>query len=684
MSCNDIGKSENLIYIRRTNGGSSTGGVIYSWDYHLMASMPTNDNVRYQKNKDEGNPSIQLHEISNNRYEDVICKSTHLAYLIGGFSRSAPIPVNGGKNEIEKLNETTNNACVLLFTSSSNFYRRLPECWPWSCRRWTREVTRKCNGEIETDYYYYQDPYGTKVEYGDFSDKKEFQPKQIPKLQLNFYNNAVEPDEGSAFQFDIETVTKDEYPDNCTSTPSNPVDIHLNKNYFNGHLYKEVLVIEKDEYSIDEEILKAYGCTDTDEKIKLGVEIFPILCNGICKLVIKFASLCYDSKTSSNYTIGIGTKKLVSPFWSCRINEGITLYKPTNQIYYLDHLPYETKDAITIEKATRDEFGNIEPKDTNIRFYVPDHFKVKNTVLTLQIVAISDLKNIFGQDIDQEYRNVKLTFNLIAPDGETSARIGYSSFDNSTLMLPDPAHQESFAYIRFNDEYGDTLPDNVANISDLGSGSMPIYESNQGYGNPIAWRDGTVIEPVTFGDTDPKLTIFSGIISKGDWTLQITNYSWYPDITLQTGILSLGKEFPGVSGVSTLSVQLNGADEQFSQSDLFNPSKPTYYTITGQDYTLNPVYDDPSSKDKKLIGHSRQNWNVCDKSRSETYFQMETNENIGKANKYINVQDSCCKKCKKLNENKEIVFFDDPYCYELDNECNGIGYGDLDREAGCG
>ena len=63
---------------------------------------------------------------------------------------------------------------------------------------------------------------------------------------------------------------------------------------------------------------------------------------------------------------------------------------------------------------------------------------------------------------------------------------------------------------------------------------------------------------------------------------------------------------------------------------------------------------------------------------------MATNENIGKANKYISVQDSCCKKCKKLNEDKQIVFFDDPYCYELDNECQGIGYGDLDREAGCG
>lgn len=684
MSCKDFGKSENLVYIRRTNGGSSVGGVIYSWDYYLLAALPTNDNIRYQKAKDGISPNVSLHEIGNNRYEDVKCKSVHLAYSIGGYSRSAPIEPDAGSNDIEKLQETTDNPCVLLFGNANYFPSRSPECWPWSCKRWTREVLRKCDGSIDKDIYYYQDINGNKVAYGSYSDNGDYSPTAVPRLNLSFTGLATDPMDNTGFSYDIETITKDEYPISCVGTSTNPVDLNLNKNYFYGHLYKEIKMAEKTESDISEETLFTYGCSVGDEKITLATEIFPVLCNGVCKLVIKFCSKCYESLGGSTYKVGTGMKKLIAPFWSCRINESLTIYKPTNQIYYIDYPVYQMTNPITISKATRDALGKIESKDTNIKFFVPDQFQVKNTVLTLQIVADSDLKNIFGQDIDQDYRNVKLTFNLISPDGEKSTRIGYSSFDNSTLFLPKSTDKETFAYIRFNDEYGAELPEGVNNISDLSSAQMPIYQSNQGNENPIAWRDGTVIQPVVFSDTEPKLNIFSGVMSPGEWTLQITNYSWFPDVSLQTGVLSLAKEVPGSTGIATVNIQLNGADEAHSYSDLFNKNKPIYYTTTGQDYSLDPTYDDPKKEDKKIIGYTRNYWNLCDKPRSETFFQMSEGEAIGKADKFIQVQDRCCKKCRKKEPGDLfLTFFDDAFCSELDKECTGTEYRDIDREAGC-
>jgi hypothetical protein len=141
MSCDDIEGTEVLVYVRRATGGG-TGGVTYKWDYYQMASLPTNDNVRYRtvKLRDKDSPTIPLHEIGNNRYEDMVCKSTHLAYKVGAFNRSAVISPGEAKNPVDKLKESSTNKCVLLMTSSNNFYQRLPECWPWSCRRWTIDI----------------------------------------------------------------------------------------------------------------------------------------------------------------------------------------------------------------------------------------------------------------------------------------------------------------------------------------------------------------------------------------------------------------------------------------------------------------------------------------------------------------------------------------------------------------
>lgn len=687
MSCKDLDKDENLVYIRRTNGGSSVGGVIYSWDYYVLASLPTNDNIRYQKPKDGISPNVSLHEIGNNRYENVKCKSVHLAYNIGGFSTSAPIEMDEFSNQIEERQQVTDNPCVLLFANSNYFPERNPECWPWSCRRWTREVTRTCDGKVDKDEYFYQNINGEKTAYGSFDDKKNFTSFSPPKLGLTLSSEDIET---SSFYYDLETITKDEYPTNCPeSTVQNiPTAIEDGKNYLRGHLSKEIIIIQKGTEDLDPDILKKYGCDSTDEKITLITEMFPVLCNGVCKLLIKLACMCYADKTSSNKYVGNGIKKLIEPFWSCRINETLKLYRESDSYIYKNY--YDT-NPLLLDYADRSETGVVTPSENEIFFNVEEMYNIKNTLLTLLVVAKVPLLDNYNKTIPQEYRKIELGIKLVSPAGVETEEM-------NLIFIPDPQHFETFMYVRFNDEYPleESLPEGILDGSSLPAlvveppseepiyPNLPFYESNKFIGNPIAWRDGSEIFPVTFGKTPLELSQFTDKKSNGEWTLVIKNHSWLSEINVINATLSLGKGFPTQTELASVSIALNAADEQFSQNDLFNSSKPVYYTVTGQDYTLDPVYDDPNSKDKKLIGHSRKNWNVCDKPKKETYFPIGKEEGIGVANKFLDVQDRCCKKCRKKDPgDMYFTFFDDAFCSELDKECAGEGYSDIEREGGC-
>ena len=317
MSCKETDRPDVLVYLRRTAGGDT---AVDSWDYYLMASLPTNDNVRYSRpeNYQTDKNNTPLHEIGNNRYQDVVCKSTHLAYRIGGAAKRTAIPTGEAKNLVDKQYEPDANQCVLLFTSSSNFYQRLPECWPWSCRRWTREIKAKRdkNGNfaidketkkriLESDTCYREDIYGNKV---------PVPYEDLPYLQLTYNFTEI---------IRIYKLTIDEMGDDYKiNNPQGPK--------FYGH-YTTSRQIDSNP---NEGTLSFTGCPEGTKGVFLVFEIFPVLCNGTCSLIIKFGYMCstqantYEDRFAppSNPTPGKVMKRVISPFNACMMVENLSVF----------------------------------------------------------------------------------------------------------------------------------------------------------------------------------------------------------------------------------------------------------------------------------------------------------------------------------------------------------------------
>lgn len=357
MSCDDITGSEVLVYVRRTAGGG-VNGVIYNWDYYQMASLPTNDNVRYQKPKNK-NPVVPLHEIGNNRYEDMVCKSTHIAYKIGGFSRSAPIPIGEAENQVDQKIETTDNKCVLLMVSSSNFYQRLPECWPWSCRRWTIDISGSVSDDTGEKYKYYtiytQDINGNKIEAPNAlwifpSDDTDEDIKasltgsasSLPIFRVRIKGEGVDySDARPVFKVGLNTYGSDVSGSSGNGkldtmpSASAPDSIAMNGSYYCDSVVATASQSEPGKYDpMDENILNYTKCGDSTWQVKIAFELFPILCDGVCKLVMKLGYRCSNKDSDGKdlaESSGRSTKKLISPFWSCRINERIEMYDEDNE-----------------------------------------------------------------------------------------------------------------------------------------------------------------------------------------------------------------------------------------------------------------------------------------------------------------------------------------------------------------
>jgi hypothetical protein len=261
-----------------------------------MASMPTNDNVRYSRPDNSGDTNqIDLREIGNNRYEDVVCKATHMAYKIGGFSRSAN--TSGDTDQ-----------CVLLMVSSSNFYARLPECWPWSCRRWTKEIT------------YSEDAQGNKKRIDNYYSQNTGGDKISASAPPTFQLTAIDVKDAShSIVYPVYVLTKNTWggQDIPDGQPQN----------MTGSIFYEtepLATAVHGQTAIDQSLLNKCKCGSPTTKITLVVEVFPVLCKGVCKLVAKVGYLCYNYDNSSS--AGRSTKKLISPFWSCRINEQIEMF----------------------------------------------------------------------------------------------------------------------------------------------------------------------------------------------------------------------------------------------------------------------------------------------------------------------------------------------------------------------
>jgi len=367
MSCDDIEGTEVLVYVRRAIGGG-TGGATYKWDYYQMASLPTNDNVRYRtvKLRSQDSPTIPLHEIGNNRYEDMVCKSTHLAYKVGAFNRSAVISGGESKNPVDKLKESGTNKCVLLMTSSNNFYQRLPECWPWSCRRWTIDITDNKDEQGKVISYTYkafkQDINGYKVETDGWTIPVNYTYSQINDVLTTAGRLPMFSLDIQALIVGVGVVTpsirRRVFKVGINKTESHPESIAMD-----GSFYKETQVatgtpLEGGGYQLTGDEAEITKCGILSKAVFLAFELFPVLCDGTCKLIVKFGYKCVDK--DNNESVGRQVQKNIYPFWSCRINETIEMFNEDEENRPLLNLAKVTLDGTETQSLEVFEEGDNE------------------------------------------------------------------------------------------------------------------------------------------------------------------------------------------------------------------------------------------------------------------------------------------------------------------------------------
>jgi hypothetical protein len=401
MSCDDIEGTEVLVYVRRAIGGG-TGGVTYKWDYYQMASLPTNDNVRYRtvKLRDKDSPTIPLHEIGNNRYEDMVCKSTHLAYKVGAFNRSAVISPGEAKNPVDKLKESSTNKCVLLMTSSNNFYQRLPECWPWSCRRWTIDITDNKDEQGKVISYTYkvfkQDINGYKVEVNNFTIPVNHTDYQIINILINDSSKlprfALETQSSSGVGNFYSLTTRPVFKVGINKTASHPESIAMD-----GSFYEETQVatasFKDGQYTLTDDEADVTQCPKSSQKVFLAFELFPVLCDGTCKLIVRLGYKCVDKDNGSSG--GRQVQKNISPFWSCRINETIEMFNEDEENRPLLNLAKVTLDGTetrSLESFT--ENGEQLAVITGADYYYDDN-------------NIRKMYNLADGEVEKSYYNWK-------------------------------------------------------------------------------------------------------------------------------------------------------------------------------------------------------------------------------------------------------------------------------------
>ena len=253
------------------------------------------DGTTFEKRRFVGvqSKTIPLHEISN-KAEGVECKATHLAYRIGAVDKEAPYEYWTGSQD--KLTHDY-QPCVYLFNNHKGFYKRLPECWPWSCRRFTVESVLN-TGINKYEIKYYKQNYRN-------GDKDEVDLEDIPKLDISL----------TSFLDDTAGIS----PYFLNSPPSEST--LEEKDYINGYYFfeKELENIEEDQHAIQ------CGCEPDDEKITMALEMFPLLDKSLCKLIVKAGFLCYPTKSCTVPNLGYAYKKIIYPFNSCVFNETINI-----------------------------------------------------------------------------------------------------------------------------------------------------------------------------------------------------------------------------------------------------------------------------------------------------------------------------------------------------------------------
>ena len=271
---------------------------------------------------------IPLHEITN-QTQRVGCNATHVAYRIGHVDKAASdeyfsAPLKPTAETDHKILRTPQPS-VYLFMNSAGFYSRRPECWPWSCRRWTVEKS----GEIVE----------TKDTNGKVTDSCTITHTKYYTQNENGYKEQVEYDQVPSLKIDISSFLGDEKSFNPKILNGDPLETLDVTTGIGGGSCDESKSVQGDPESFiagtymskmevypDSEMEHIQcGCNPDDEKVELAFEMYPYLNAPTCSLIMKLGYLCYPTKKCTIPNLGRATKKIIYPFNACKFNEKLEI-----------------------------------------------------------------------------------------------------------------------------------------------------------------------------------------------------------------------------------------------------------------------------------------------------------------------------------------------------------------------
>lgn len=214
----------------------------------------------------------------------------------------------------------TPSAYVFYSADNGAGYSRLPECWPWSCRRWTVSKTKGEEKKIIFDgvEYSYNDTifaYNTEDASGN---RIATSIGEIPRFTIKMSSFSGDEKTYNPYILNEDPFsTVDWTPaENKLGKGYTPVD-PVPGSYFNGYFSGVIDITE----NLDDAQVMQCGCKEKDVKVELMTELFPVMHNATCKYVVKLGYLCYPTLKCTVPNVGTTFKKIIYPFNSCKFNE---------------------------------------------------------------------------------------------------------------------------------------------------------------------------------------------------------------------------------------------------------------------------------------------------------------------------------------------------------------------------
>jgi len=610
--------------------------------------MPFNSGPEKRRNVGPQNRGLPLHELNSFRDQSIVarlhlqgvgCKAAHLAYRVGTAGKASEERFNYASSFGSLSNKdeviTANNPAVLLFNNSSNFYSRLPECWPWSCRRWTVESTISYKKQPDgTQTPFLQTAYYTQDQTGK---KKETSYSNIPNVTIEF--NTWTGDDSIE---DIPILNGDPFPvldssnDNKYASGSIISFTSDKTKYFNGYYSKTVQV--QSAGGLGDADLRTFGCDpERTDRVAIAVEIFPLLHDAQCKLIMKMGYLCYPSGCSYP-DMGVGNKKIIYPFNACKFNE--TMRLDPGKINYKQEIPVTIEaDGLVFDEAEGYEISYLKlnpqdrpPPDTKIVYPQVDILGsgyVKFSQAEDVILSYVITPNVNGIALIDPYAYSDSVTKTLDEDITVKIPEGYymTTVARKECYLTSDKIIFQSIYDKEADDYSVRIVANIEYNKEFDCPVDPLYHIKK-Y-DPYYHPSGVTVS--LNQEQTVNLYGFTGYVSvvarkKCYYTSDLYIYQRKDNDTFEVTSSSLNQLYKCVDKngdpidyLGRFSIHGNGTDFTEAEDKV----------VTGGDYYLD-------NKGKQIL------FNPCDQPKTSEFYKTTS---LGNAGGFIGFQSQCCDFC---------------------------------------